>query len=57
VATALVAHCAAQARARGAGVCFLSARADDTPKEMYARMGFRAIGVTRTLLRTDRPRE
>jgi len=52
VATALVAHCEAQGRAQGAVACFLSARADDTPKEMYARMGFRAIGVTRNLLRS-----
>jgi GNAT superfamily N-acetyltransferase len=52
VATALVAHCVDDARRRGARTCFLSARADDTPREMYARMGFRAVGVTRSLLKT-----
>lgn len=52
VATALLGHCAEDARRRGAGTCFLAARADDTPKEMYARMGFRAVGVTRNLLKT-----
>jgi GNAT superfamily N-acetyltransferase len=52
VGTALVAQAVAHARLRGAGACCLAARADDTPKEMYARMGFRPIGVTRSLLRT-----
>jgi GNAT superfamily N-acetyltransferase len=52
VATALVAHSTLDAQRRGAGTCFLAARADDTPKEMYARMGFRALGVTRNLLKT-----
>lgn len=51
VATALVAHSALDAQRRGAATCFLAARADDTPKEMYARVGFRAVGVTRNLLR------
>ena len=52
VGTALVSHSVLDARRRGAGTCFLAARADDTPKEMYARMGFRALGVTRNLLKT-----
>lgn len=52
VGTALVAHCVADARRRGAATCFLSARADDTPKDMYARMGFRAVGVMRHYLKT-----
>jgi GNAT superfamily N-acetyltransferase len=50
VATTLVAHAVERAHRAGASLCFLSARADDTPKDMYARMGFRAAGVTRSLL-------
>jgi GNAT superfamily N-acetyltransferase len=50
VATTLVAHAVERAYRAGASLCFLSARADDTPKDMYARMGFRAVGVTRSLL-------
>ena len=53
VATALMGHCTDDARRRGAGTCFLAARADDTPREMYGRMGFRAVGVTRNLLKTN----
>jgi ribosomal protein S18 acetylase RimI-like enzyme len=45
VATALVAHCAHDARRRGAQLLFLPAAADDTPKAMYAAMGFTAIGI------------
>jgi GNAT superfamily N-acetyltransferase len=51
VATTLVAHAVERAHRAGASLCFLSARADDTPKEMYARMGFAPVGVTRSLLR------
>lgn len=51
VATTLVAHAVERAYRAGASLCFLSARADDTPKDMYARMGFKAVGVTRSLLR------
>jgi GNAT superfamily N-acetyltransferase len=52
VATALVAHAVEHSRQQGAAFCALAARADDTPKDMYARMGFRPLGVTRSLLRT-----
>jgi GNAT superfamily N-acetyltransferase len=54
VATTLVAHAVERAHRAGASLCFLSARADDTPKDMYARMGFAAVGVTRSLLRAPR---
>ena len=47
IATGLVAHCVCEARARGARAVFLTARAADTPKRMYAKMGFRPAGVTR----------
>jgi GNAT superfamily N-acetyltransferase len=51
VATTLVAHAVERAYRAGASLCFLSARADDTPKDMYARMGFAPVGVTRSHLR------
>jgi GNAT superfamily N-acetyltransferase len=47
VASALVSHCVRQARARGAQAVFLTARAADTPKVMYAKMGFRPAALTR----------
>ncbi|HYB12524.1 MAG TPA: GNAT family N-acetyltransferase, partial [Myxococcota bacterium] len=50
VATALIAHCVLEARRRGARTLFLTARALDTPKDMYARMGFRPAAITRNWL-------
>jgi GNAT superfamily N-acetyltransferase len=46
VARALVGHCANEARRRGAQAVFLTARAWDTPKYMYAKMGFRPVAIT-----------
>jgi ribosomal protein S18 acetylase RimI-like enzyme len=46
LATALMHHCVADARARGAGPIVIVCRPDDTPKNMYAAMGFRPIAVT-----------
>lgn len=46
VATALVSHCVGEARRRGAQAVFLTARAWDTPKYMYAKMGFRPAAIT-----------
>jgi len=51
VATALLAACVADARARGAGPVLISARSEDTPKHMYAAMGFRPLCVRRAYLR------
>ncbi len=51
VATALVHHTAARARDAGADYIFLPAAAEDTPKEMYARMGFRPLLVFRNYLK------
>jgi GNAT superfamily N-acetyltransferase len=48
LATALIHHCVADARAHGAGPVVIVADAADTPKEMYAAMGFRPIAVKRT---------
>jgi len=55
VATALVAHCVVQARQRGAQAVFLTARAADTPKQMYAKMGFRPFAITQNWLAAETP--
>lgn len=51
VATALIAACVEDARARGAGPVLIGARPDDTPKQMYAALGFRPLCVKRAYLR------
>jgi GNAT superfamily N-acetyltransferase len=45
VATALIAHCVGDARARGAGPVLIGALLNDTPMHMYAAMGFRPFCV------------
>lgn len=52
IATALVARAVADARERGAGQLLIGARPDDTPKQLYARLGFEPLCVTRNYLRT-----
>jgi GNAT superfamily N-acetyltransferase len=47
IATALIAHAVADARARGAGEVLIGADATDTPKQMYADLGFRPLLVMR----------
>lgn len=47
LATALIHHCVADCRAQGAGPVMLLCDATDTPKHMYAAMGFRPIAVKR----------
>lgn len=51
IATALIAACVDDARARGAGPVLIGARPEDTPKHMYAALGFRPICVSRSYLR------
>jgi len=51
IATALIRHCVADARARGAREVLIGARVDDTPKDMYAAMGFRPLCVIRSWLK------
>lgn len=51
IATALLHHCVAQSRARGAGPVVIVADPTDTPKNIYARMGWRPVAVTGGLLR------
>jgi GNAT superfamily N-acetyltransferase len=45
IATALLHHCVADARARGAGPIVIAADPTDTPKQIYARMGWRPVAV------------
>jgi GNAT superfamily N-acetyltransferase len=47
LATSLLAHCVADARAHGAGPVIIGSDPDDTPKHMYASMGWRPLVVTR----------
>jgi GNAT superfamily N-acetyltransferase len=47
LATALIHHGVADARSRGAGPVVIVAEADDTPKLMYAAMGFRPVAIKR----------
>jgi len=55
LATALIHHGVADCRARGAGPVVIAADTNDTPKAMYAAMGFRPVAVVRKyLLRLDR---
>ncbi|HXZ85087.1 MAG TPA: GNAT family N-acetyltransferase [Myxococcota bacterium] len=52
IGTALIAACVDDARARGAGPVLIGARTNDTPKHMYAALGFRPLCVQRTYLKT-----
>ncbi len=52
VATALIAACVDDARARGAGPVLIGARPDDSPKQMYAALGFRPLCYQRSYYRT-----
>lgn len=47
IATALIHHCVADARARGAGPVVICADPTDTPKNMYAALGWRPVALTR----------
>lgn len=45
VATTLIHHCVAQSRASGAGTVVIASDPTDTPKNIYARMGFRPVAI------------
>jgi ribosomal protein S18 acetylase RimI-like enzyme len=47
IATALIHHCVADARARGAGAVIIVADPKDTPKNIYAAMGWRPLAALR----------
>lgn len=51
VATALIHHCVAQCRGKGAGPVVIAADPTDTPKHIYARMGFRPVAIQSKYLR------
>lgn len=55
LATALIARCVADARARGAGPVLIGAGPADTPKHMYAAMGFRPLYLARNFFKTGLP--
>lgn len=48
LASVLIAHCVADARARGAGPVIINSAINDTPKHYYARLGFRPFYVHRS---------
>lgn len=56
IGTALVAHALADARARGAGPCVIPVELADTPKHMYAAMGFRPVALTTMYYKEVGPR-
>ncbi len=45
IARALIYHCVADARAKGAGPVIIAADPNGTPKRIYAAMGFRPVAV------------
>ena len=51
VATALIAHCVEDARAHGAGPVVIVSDPTDTPKHMYAALGFRPVALKRGWLK------
>ncbi|MEX1253233.1 MAG: GNAT family N-acetyltransferase [Dehalococcoidia bacterium] len=51
LATALIHRAVAGCRERGAGPVAITADASDTPKQIYAAMGFRPVAMKRTYLR------
>jgi predicted GNAT family acetyltransferase len=51
LATTLIAHGVADARARGAGPVLIIADPSDTPQQMYSAMGFRPLFISRSQYR------
>ena len=51
LASAMLRFAIGHARARGAGPITIAAAVRDTPKHIYARLGFRPVAVTRSWLR------
>lgn len=54
LATALIAHCVADARARGGRDVLIGADPNDTPKNIYAAMGFRPLMMTTSYVKGGR---
>jgi GNAT superfamily N-acetyltransferase len=57
LATALITCCVADCRARGAGPVIINADVNDTPKQMYAAMGFRPLFVHRVYTRREEQKD
>lgn len=55
VATALIQHCVAQCRAKGASPVVIASDPTDTPKNIYARMGFRPVAIQAKYLKRLTP--
>ena len=55
LATALIHRCVADCRERGAGPIFLGADPSDTPKQMYAALGFHPIAFGRDYWKNINP--
>ena len=55
LATALIHHGVADLRAQGVGPVIISADPDDSPKQMYAALGFRPLVVSREYLKEVAP--
>jgi GNAT superfamily N-acetyltransferase len=51
LATALIRHCVAEVRREGAGPVVIGADPADTPKRMYAALGFRPVATVRAYLK------
>ncbi len=52
IARALIHQCVGDARARGADRVLIGAEVDETPKDLYAAMGFRATCITTSWTKT-----
>ena len=48
LASAIIKHCIDYVRERGAGPVFIGAHVNDTPKDLYHRLGFEPLFLTRT---------
>ena len=55
LATALIHHCVADCRSHGAGPVVIVCDPGDTPKQMYAAMGFRPVAMKRSYWRNVGP--
>jgi GNAT superfamily N-acetyltransferase len=51
IATSLIHHCVEQSRSAGASRVVITAEVADTPKQMYAALGFRPVAILATYLR------
>ncbi len=51
IASGMIDHCVRHARARGAGPVFIGAHVNDWPKQLYARLGFEPLLITRKFVK------